>query len=330
MKAVYTERCCENGRDGMNNLITIGELSKITGISTRTIRHYESVGLLDSTCSTSANYRLYGAEEIKRLEKILIFKNLGFSLEDIKLVLSTSQNEEVIKVFNKNLIELEKKEKEILHYKNMLTAVTKIYEMKGLDYVNNYYLLGEIVNMNSIFTKTFNKLELELQIKILIELYHTGNISVDTMKQIGTESGTRLLNDLHMIVVKTLLNKVNRKVEKNIMESLEKRDAEFAEDLKRAMFTFEDLIMLSDENVEKWLKKCSDKELIIALSESGNSVRSKVYKNMPIARTEMMKEGIESLHVPTLDEIYEATTSLIEILKNMDYLGEISIERGHD
>lgn len=310
----------------MDKLITIGELSKITGISTRTIRHYESIGIFNCTSNTNANYRLYGKNEIKRLEKIIIFKNMGFSLADIKLILSTCKNEDVIKVFNNKLKELEKKATEILHYKNMLTAVTKIYELKGLEYVNNYYLLGEIVNMDSIFTRTFNKLDLSLQTRILTELYHTGNISVDTIKEIGTEAGTRLLTELHMIIVKTLLNKVDRNVEKAIMQNLEKEEPEFADELKRAMFTFDDIVVLDDETIVKWLKKCNDEELTMALSESGNSVRNKIYKNMPAHRMKKIKDNIQTESLYTLDKVYEATTNLIEILKQMDLSREINIE----
>ncbi len=54
----------------MEKLITIGKLAKMSGISTRTIRHYEEIGLLSYADSTDTNYRLYGENEIKRLELI--------------------------------------------------------------------------------------------------------------------------------------------------------------------------------------------------------------------------------------------------------------------
>lgn len=52
----------------MDKMITIVRLSRITGVSTRSIRHYESIGLLSCTAYFDSNYRLYGDKEIKRLQ----------------------------------------------------------------------------------------------------------------------------------------------------------------------------------------------------------------------------------------------------------------------
>lgn len=95
--------------------------------------------------------------------------------------------------------------------------------------------------MSTKFTKIFNRLDLRLQIKILKELYKTGTLSPETLREIGSKSGQLLLNELHMIIVETLLNGVEPGIERTIMETLEKEEPEFAEDAKKAMFTFSDI-----------------------------------------------------------------------------------------
>lgn len=311
----------------MDEQIPIGKFSKISGVSTRTIRHYEDLGLLECASKTESNYRLYGEEEIKKLEKILLFKSLGFSLEDIKDILSTSENQKIVGLFDKRLQNLDREMSEIVRHKKILNAITNIYKSQGLDYVNNYHLMKEMIGVNNIFVKNFNTLDLQLQIKILMELYRTGSLTPETLKEIGTGSGTRLLKELHMITIKVLLNKVDQNVEKNIVQTLQKEDPDFAEEVKNAMFTFDDIAMLPDVTIEKWLIKCADEELKIALYDCGKYIRNRVLSNLPSERASQIQKSLTDSKAPSLDEIYVATTHLIDILGKMEVAGEITIER---
>lgn len=63
--------------------MTIGEAAKRAGISVRTLRHYDAIGLLKPSSETRSGYRLYDEEALLELEQILYFKELGFALEDI-------------------------------------------------------------------------------------------------------------------------------------------------------------------------------------------------------------------------------------------------------
>lgn len=65
----------------------VSDLARITGISVRTLHHYDAVGLLRPADRSTAGYRLYDAESLLRLQQILIQKSLGFSLEHIRRVL---------------------------------------------------------------------------------------------------------------------------------------------------------------------------------------------------------------------------------------------------
>lgn len=65
----------------------IKTLSKISGVSTRTLRYYDEIGLLIPTRINSSNYRIYGENEVNKLQQIMFYKELGVSLEDIKNIL---------------------------------------------------------------------------------------------------------------------------------------------------------------------------------------------------------------------------------------------------
>ena len=69
-------------------MIAIQEISKLTGISVRTLRYYEEIELLIPLTKTEGGHRLYGEEELKKLQQILFLKNLGFKLKEIQRLLN--------------------------------------------------------------------------------------------------------------------------------------------------------------------------------------------------------------------------------------------------
>jgi Predicted transcriptional regulators len=66
----------------------VGELAKITGLTIRTLRYYDQIGLFSPSGRTEAGYRLYTESDLGRLQQILSLKELGLSLEQIKSVLA--------------------------------------------------------------------------------------------------------------------------------------------------------------------------------------------------------------------------------------------------
>ncbi len=69
---------------------TVNEVSKLTGVSVRTLHHYDKIGLLKPTAVTEAGYRLYDDTALERLQSILLFRELQFPLKDIKVILDSS------------------------------------------------------------------------------------------------------------------------------------------------------------------------------------------------------------------------------------------------
>ena len=67
---------------------TINKLAKVAGVTTRTLRFYDEIGLLAPARISSNGYRIYGKKEIDRLQYILFYRELGVSLEEIKNILN--------------------------------------------------------------------------------------------------------------------------------------------------------------------------------------------------------------------------------------------------
>ena len=67
----------------------VNEVSKLTGVSIRTLQYYDKIGLLHPAKYTEAGYRLYDDAALERLQQILLFRELEFSLKDIKEIISS-------------------------------------------------------------------------------------------------------------------------------------------------------------------------------------------------------------------------------------------------
>ncbi|MCQ2547527.1 MAG: MerR family transcriptional regulator [Clostridia bacterium] len=70
-------------------MMTVKEVSKLTGVSVRTLHYYDEIGLLTPAVTTEAGYRLYDDTKLERLQQILLFKELEFSLKDIKKMIDS-------------------------------------------------------------------------------------------------------------------------------------------------------------------------------------------------------------------------------------------------
>lgn len=70
-------------------MLTVNEVSKLTGVSVRSLHHYDAIGLLKPARVTEAGYRQYGDDELKRLQNILLFRELQFPLKQIRTILDS-------------------------------------------------------------------------------------------------------------------------------------------------------------------------------------------------------------------------------------------------
>lgn len=106
-------------------MMTVNEVSKLTGVSVRTLHHYDEIGLLAATKVSEAGYRLYDESALERLQQILIFKELEFPLKEIKDILDSPHYEQS-KVLEQQIKLLEMKKE---HLQNIIDLA---WGIKGL------------------------------------------------------------------------------------------------------------------------------------------------------------------------------------------------------
>lgn len=310
----------------MDHLFTIGRLSELTGVSARSIRYYEHLGLLNCTSKSEAGYRLFENKQVEKLQQIKLLMSLGFTLNEISNILNEDENMDTaelldskLSILNENLLDLQKQI-------SMLEAVTRIYKGKGVTYLGKFHLIKEMISMNTRFIKIYSRLELPLKVKVLKELYETGSLSIETLRAIGEENGHLLLEELHLILVKSLMNGIDAETEKEVMTHLNSHDKKFAKTVMKSMFTFDDLGRLPDKTLEVWIESCDDDAIVKALIDGNKYVKSRILFNMDKTRADILNQRILNEQV-TLDESFMAMENLLDVLRQLETKGEIIIDR---
>ncbi|MDR0760112.1 MAG: flagellar motor switch protein FliG [Treponema sp.] len=124
-----------------------------------------------------------------------------------------------------------------------------------------------------------------------------------------------------------ILNLVDRASEKQIIEALEDDDPELAEEIKKRMFVFEDIVLLGDRDIQKVLREVDSQELAKALKSVDTEVQDKIFKNMSKRAAGMLKEDMEFMGPVRLKDVEEAQQKIVSIIRRLEDSGEIVIAR---
>jgi flagellar motor switch protein FliG len=124
-----------------------------------------------------------------------------------------------------------------------------------------------------------------------------------------------------------ILNMVDRSSEKQIMEALEAEDPELAEEIKKRMFVFEDIVMLDDKSIQKVMREVDSGELAKALKSVDAEVQDKIFKNMSKRAAGMLKEDMEFMGPVRLKDVEEAQQKIVSIIRKLEESGEIVVAR---
>ncbi len=125
-----------------------------------------------------------------------------------------------------------------------------------------------------------------------------------------------------------IINNVDRGTERNIMEHLEENDPELAEDIKRRLFVFEDIIRLDDRSLQRVLREVEMKDLSLALKGATDELRAKFFKNMSKRAAEMLKEDMDYMGPVRVKDVEETQQKIVNVIRALEDVGEIVISRG--
>ena len=142
-----------------------------------------------------------------------------------------------------------------------------------------------------------------------------------------------LLNQDYTIVggvdaIVDILNTVDRGTEKHIMESLEIEQPELADEIRKKMFVFEDILLLDDRAIQRVLRDVDNNDLGNALKGANEEVQNVIFKNLSKRLSAMIKEDMEFMGPVRMKDVEEAQQKIVGIIRKLEDSAEIVISRG--
>lgn len=125
-----------------------------------------------------------------------------------------------------------------------------------------------------------------------------------------------------------ILNGVDRSTERTILDELEVRDPELAEEIKTRMFVFEDIVTLDHRAIQRVIRDVENQDLIMALKVASEEVKDLVFENMSQRMAETIRDEIEYMGPVRLKDVEEAQMRIVGTIRRLEDMGEIVIARG--
>jgi flagellar motor switch protein FliG len=125
-----------------------------------------------------------------------------------------------------------------------------------------------------------------------------------------------------------IINRADRATERLILEGLEQRSPEIAEEIRRKLFMFEDIVHLDDRSIQLVLRQIDTNDLALALKGVSDNVRTKVTGNLSERARENLAEEIDLLGPVRLRMVEEAQAKIVQAIRALEDSGQIEIQRG--
>ena len=125
-----------------------------------------------------------------------------------------------------------------------------------------------------------------------------------------------------------ILNTVDRSTEKHIMETLEIDEPELADEIRKKMFVFEDILLLDDRAIQRVLRDVDNSDLAIALKGANEEVQNAIFNNLSKRLALMIREDMEFMGPVRMKDVEEAQQKIVNTIRRLEDASEIVISRG--
>ena len=127
-----------------------------------------------------------------------------------------------------------------------------------------------------------------------------------------------------------MLNLIDKATEEQILDNLEERDPDLAEQVRQLMFTFDDLVKIDDRGIQELVKGIKGDDLKVALKTASEAVRELIFKNMSERAAKMLREDMEAMAAVKLSDVEAKQFEIVQIARKLESEGKIIIASGGD
>ena len=125
-----------------------------------------------------------------------------------------------------------------------------------------------------------------------------------------------------------LMNNLDRTSEKSIFDHLSEHNAELADEIRKRMFVFEDIVTMDERSVQRFLRDCDPKDLVLALKGANSEVSNKIFQNMSTRMAQSIRDDLEITTNVRLRDVEEAQQRIVGIIRDLEEKNELIILKG--
>ena len=174
------------------------------------------------------------------------------------------------------------------------------------------------------------------QVKVVEYMAKMESPSPSTMKIIETEMNRRFSTIVSSKNVKvggvdfvaSLMNNIDRTSEKSIFDGLSAYNQELADEIRKRMFVFEDLVSMDDRSVQRFLRDCDPKDIVLSLKATTEEVANKLLSNMSTRMAQNIKDDLEITTNVRMKDVEEAQQRIVDVIRKLEEQNEIIIIKG--
>mgnify|MGYP001070733606 FL=1 len=179
-----------------------------------------------------------------------------------------------------------------------------------------------------------SQLDEKKQIQVVESIAKLDSVSPAAIKIVEAEMHNRFSNimtDTNIKVggidyVADVMNNLDRTSEKNIFDGLS--DPDLADEIRKRMFVFEDIITMDDRSVQRFVRDCDPRDLVLALKAANTEVANKLFTNMSTRMAQSIKDDLEITSNVRMKDVEEAQQRIVGIIRGLEEKGEIIILKG--
>jgi flagellar motor switch protein FliG len=128
--------------------------------------------------------------------------------------------------------------------------------------------------------------------------------------------------------VAEMLNVMDKNTEKSIMSRIEEKDPILAEEIRKLMFVFDDIIKIDDKGIQTLLKEVPNDRLLLALKTANEEIKNKIFKNISQRAAQLLKDDLQNLGPSRISDVEAAQVEIVNVARRLESEGRIIIARG--
>ena len=125
-----------------------------------------------------------------------------------------------------------------------------------------------------------------------------------------------------------IMNNLDRSSEKSIFDGLSLHNADLAEEIRKRMFVFEDIITMDDRSVQRFVRDCDPRDLVLALKTANAEVSNKLFTNMSSRMAESIRDDLEVTTNVRMKDVEDAQQRIVGVIRDLEERNEIIIVKG--